>query len=238
MAGQNLIVHITLPKGLALVNEAVLADDVTFDVVSALNPFYASLDQVRLEGGSYIRRIADFTLAAEIYQASQEVDQYCNQLPGVDTPAYERYVFARNTWVTATAALNLLLNILGQTGKQAHVLGNFSVTKNTDFSKKIQDLKDTIEKYEPVIKSCGMLTPGARPKAQMAAKGAGDYTEQTPGRTWFTTGMGANATSGAFSSTSGRGKTAKYFYDAYTSPPFVSFRAGIYFGGQFVTVTY
>lgn len=237
MAGQNLIVHITLPKGVALTTGAVLTDDVTFDVVSSLTPFYASLDQVRLEGGAYIRRIADFTLAAEIYQASRETDQFCTVLPGEDTDMFARYVFARNSWVTSKAALSVLLNILNQAGKQAHVLGNFSVTKDVDFQKKLDDLKENLAKYEPVIKSCGYTTPGGRPKSTMAAKGAADITERTPGRTWITTGMGANATSHSYSANRGRGKTASYFYNSYTSPPFVSFRAGIFFGGQFVTIT-
>jgi hypothetical protein len=221
---ENIIVHITLPKGLKLTNGAYLANDITVDVVSSLTPFYASIDQVRLEGGSYIRNLSDLTLASAIYSASRKADQFCSVPPAVGSQAYDSYILARNVWVTATVSLQMLLNILNRFGKQAHVLANFSVTKDIDVDKKIDELRAIIAANEPVLRSCGTAAVNGRPKPKMAAKGVNDWTERTPGRTWASTGMGANAMSeDPLSATGGRGKPMSFF-----SQPFFSIRTGIF----------
>jgi hypothetical protein len=226
---QNLVVHITLPKTLALSTGAILGQDVTFDVVSALSPFYGAIDQLRFVGGVYLRKLADLTLAAAIYEASKQADRLCYKPPIQGTEAFDHYAYARNQWVTNKAAMGLMLNILNQFGKQTHVLGNFSVTQENDPQKKIDELQAEIVKFEVALRSCGQTIPGGKAKPGMAAKGVNDWMERTPSRTWAVTGMGANQSSGAFTATGGRGKSFSYFQQTY-SPPIVSVRMGIFQG--------
>ena len=49
----NLVLHICLPQGLALVNGATLMQNTTLDVVTTLSPFYAGVGQVKLAGGYF-----------------------------------------------------------------------------------------------------------------------------------------------------------------------------------------
>lgn len=229
---KNLVVHVTLPRGVKTVSGATLAEDTTFDYIGQLDPFYCSIDMVRFEGGLYLRDIADYTIAAGIFQTSERSDQFCSVLPQPGSKEYDRYVRARQAWVQTETAYNLITNIdaLRLTGG-SHVLGNFSVTRQAMrghglIENKIQDLRDTLKLYEPTLKSCGILNPGAKVRPAMAAKGVNDYGERNPARTWIVTGMGANAISSPSSATSGRGKS----YQMFVSPPIFSFRPGIFLG--------
>lgn len=231
---QNLVVHITLPKGMRTIPGGMLTSDVTFDVIGQLNPFFASVQQVRYEGGMYLNDVPDFTVAAAVYQNSLVADSFCSVKPAVGTPAYDRYTFARNNWVTAAAALDLLMNTQSlRLIPGAHVLGNFSVTRAPQRNanpgdNKAEELRKTIKMFDPVLKSCGLAMPGSHVKPLMAAKGVNDWAEKTPARTWVVTGMGANGTSIPFSATGGRGKS----YQMFLSPPMSSFRTG-FFQGSF-----
>jgi hypothetical protein len=242
----NLIVHITLPKGIKLlVTGAVLQADVTFDVCSGLTPYYASIDQVRLDGGMYIRKLADLTVASSIYSTSREADMLCSH-PPTDTTSeqYMRYAGARNQWVTLCAARDLILNVIGLQGAPGtHVLANFSVTRQRglegeSIGEKVAQLRRDIALYDPTLRSCGLSAPGGRPRPGMAAKGVLDWSEKTPGRTWANTGLGANAKSADFGSpTGGRGKPMGFFASTFYSPPLVSLRSGIYQGAYPLIIT-
>jgi hypothetical protein len=235
---QNLIVHITLPKTLKLASGAALGQDVTFDVVSSLTPYYASIDQIRLYGGMYIRKLSDLTLAASIYSSSQEADLLTSQCSlDAGSSVFKMYAGSRNQWVTAKAARNLILNLMGLVGMPgAHVLANFSVTRQRGLddegvAARLRGINQDIALYEPVLRSCGTVVPGGHPKPGFAAKGVFDYSERTPGRTWINTGIGTNAKSMDYGSpTGGRGKPVGFYASSFYSPPIISFRTGIYQG--------
>lgn len=244
----NMVFHITLPEGLTLVSGAYLGAPATFDVVSALAPYYASVDQVRLQGGMYIRKLSDLTLASAIYDASRQVDLLYP--PGVamnftTSPNAFRFLGSRNQYVQALVAKNMIESVLGFVGVPAsHILANLSITRQRANEKegvgqKITSLEGTLELYEPTIRSGGNVVPGGYAKAQFAAKGVFDWTERTPARTWQTTGMGANATSQDFGSpTGGRGKPVKFFASPFYSPPIINLRSGIYQGAYPLTTLY
>lgn len=243
----NFVFHITLPAGLTLVNGAYLETPATFDVVSALVPFYASVDQVRLMGGMYLRKLGDLTVASMIYNSSQEVDllyppsaQFFS-----NSPNSFRFLGSRNKYVQALAAKKLMENILGLVGTPAsHTLANLSITRERANEKegvgqKITSLEETLKLYEVTIRSGGNTVPGGHARAQFAAKGVFDWTERTPARTWMTTGMGANATSQDFGSpTGGRGKPVKFFSSPFYSPPIVNLRSGIFQGAYPMVMAY
>jgi hypothetical protein len=244
----NLICHVTLPSGLTLVNGAYLATPVTFDVVSSLMPYYASVDQVRLQGGAYIRKLSDLTLASMIYNVSKEVDLLYP--PGVqisitNSPNMFRFVGSRNQYVQALCAKNLLESLLGVVGVPAsHILANLSITRQRANEKegvgqKITSLEETLALYKPTIASGGNVVPGGYAKSQFAAKGVFDWTERTPARTWMSTGMGANASSQDFGSpTGGRGKPVKFFSSPFYSPPIINLRSGIFQGAYPLVTVY
>src|ERR1017187_5093725 len=95
---QNLVVNIILPKGLAVEGGAALQDDVTFQVVGEVVPWYCSIDQVRNQGGTYMRSASDISIAAQIYQTGRDADALSFIVPGApnsgltaNDPAVLRY---------------------------------------------------------------------------------------------------------------------------------------------------
>jgi hypothetical protein len=242
----NLILHISLPRGLALVNGASLQQDVTYDIISKLTPYYCSLNQVKLQGGAYLRKLSDVAVGCQIYQSSQESD-LVSVNPPPPVSSNQQYVLfnnARVQYTTALAARDLLLSISGLFGAPGmHVLANFSVSRQKGFEKegisaKIQELSDSIKFYEPTLRSGGNTMPGGRAKPGMAAKGVFDWTEKTASRLWTNSGMGANESSLDFGSpTGGRGKPTKFFNSPMYSPPLLSLRSGIFQGAYPLVVT-
>jgi hypothetical protein len=225
---QNLIFHISLPKGLKLVNGSVLMKDVTFDFISQITPYYSTIDMVRLAAGPTLRKLSDITIACQIFQSSQEANLVSPlHLPQLGE-RWVRYIGSRMQYTTALAARDLTLNVTDLLGANAHVLANFSVDRKADNTKRLAEFNDSIKFYEPTLRSGGRVMPGGRPGFEMAAKGVLDWTERTPGRTWFGNGMGANSTSFDMgSSTGGRGKPVKFFSSPMFSPPMSSMRIGM-----------
>jgi hypothetical protein len=228
----NLILHITLPIGLALTNGQALQQPVTFDIMSAANPFYASVAQVRLRSGPLLRRAQDITIAQEIYNISQQADLLNMHHPtGGDCGRV--FYGARNQWVQAKAAKSLMTAIsVLQGGPQNHTLANFTFDRGKGFEseglpKLLKDLDKEIQDYEISIRSGGTIAPGGHVRSRFAAKGIMDWEEKTPSRNWIVTGMGANAQSpDSGGLTGGRGKPVKF----YASPLFMGPMSGYRFG--------
>ena len=229
----NLILHVTIPVGLRLTTNAVLQDNVTFDLLSACTPFYASVDQVKLSGGPLLRKLQDITIACAIYNASQECDLMLIHKPTGSHDSALRFIGAQNQWVQASTARNLLLNVSTMAGGPAsHVLANFSVSKMKGYEseglpERLKELKESLSLYEITLRSGGKVAPGGHSRPMMAAKGVLDWQEQSTGRTWMVTGMGANTTTqNAFSGNGGRGKSVKFC----ASPMFSGIMSGFRFG--------
>ena len=132
------------------------------EVISRLDPFYASIDQVRLAGGMLIRKLSDLTLACSIYNTSQKADLLCLHPPiDPNTDNFKRLVGARNNWVALSVARELMMNvnqIIGQKG--SHVLANFSVTREgggdgEGLAARLADLTEDIKEYEVTLRSWG-----------------------------------------------------------------------------------
>jgi len=226
----NIVVKITLPKGLKLVSGAFLPQPLSLEVISDLSPYYASVPQVRLEGGPYMDKLKDTTIAAMIYQLSSQVDQLNDKAPATASAEGKRFYSARNEFVIHAACYNLLVNLSGLVGYTGgHVLGNFSVTKQrgepgSGFSAKLKDLQDGIKDYKVVVESGGKVIPGGNSLFTMAAKGLYD-SEKAPGRTWLVSGMGANTTTPEWSSgTGGRGKPMKFFISPIVNIRYIDLR--------------
>lgn len=216
---QNLVAQILLPKGLALKNGAFLDDDTVFEVISQLSPYYASVEQVRLEGGQYLSKLSDITLGTMIYQMSKRADQLSP--PELMTPRGIRQGDivhrSRNIWVIAKSCQELLDNVAGLLGNAAqHVLANLSVSRSrgnhtADMTVKFEELKNTIKEHEITMRSWGRVMPGGHAKGGFAAKQMTEL-EKITSRTWMVTGMGANSSSAEMSmGTEGRGKAVRMY---------------------------
>lgn len=253
----NVVVNVTLPMGLALTDGRTLKQDMTFDIISILQPYYASVDEVKLIGGQILRKLSDITIACAVYHASTEAKlitpvmgelagellspfgftsfDYNNMVP--ISSMMRRFKGARNHYTANLAARDLIMAQMTLLGNPAaHVLANFSVTRNRSMEGEganalLKKLDEDLKFYEITIRSGGKVMPGGRPQSGFSAKGIYDWTERTPSRTWLATGLGANATSWDFGSpTGGRGKPVKFFAAPFYSPPLVNLRAGIFQG--------
>jgi hypothetical protein len=230
----NLVLHICLPAGIRTTDGAELMQPVTFDAVSMLSPFYASVDQVKLLGGVSLRRLSDLTIAGQIYMASKAVDMmnYRHPMPS-DNPCYWAFSNARNLWVVAKAAQDLILSMGNLLGPSSHVLANFSVAQTKGYenegnSGKLTDLTSQLRLYDPTIRSGGRTAPGGNVRPIMAAKGVYDWSERSPARLWDPNSPGVNTTiSGERGSSTGGRKAGVGFYASPVfSSPIFGFRLG------------
>src|ERR1039458_3185025 len=137
---QNLVVNIILPKGMAIQGGAALQDDVTFQVVGQVVPWYCSTDQVRNEGGTFMHTASDIAIAAQIYKTGRDADAISFIIP--HTPhagasahseavkEYDRWIYARQQYTAATATARMLTNMYDiDHSRGVKTLGNFSVTR-------------------------------------------------------------------------------------------------------------
>lgn len=219
---------------------ATLMKDTTIDVVSSLSPFYAGIGQVKLNGGTFLRKTSDLTIACAIYNSSQEADLMLpfNFTMPTDQITANKFIGARTQWVTAKATQDLILNVIGLAGAPgSHVLANFSVSRERTsdaqgIAAKLADLRGDIDKYAVTLASSAATIPGGHPLAGFAAKGSRDFGERTPSRIWTTTGIGVNRKGWDYINlVGGRGKPVNYFQHVFFSPTVVNYRSGIYPGG-------
>ena len=233
---ENLVVNIVLPKGLAIEGGAALQDDVTFQVVGEVVPWYCSTDQVRNQGGTYMRSASDISIAAQIYQTGRDADALSFVAPPRRSGAATQRPCGSEVHALDLCAAavydgaghgEMLANMYDvDHARGVKTLGNFSVTRiamnrGGGVPKKLEELFDDPRSGCPSERR--PVGPGGRPAPVMAAKGLFDPDFPT-GRTWRVTGMGANLKS--IPGFGGTGKPVKF-----GSPPVIQFRTGRYMGG-------
>ncbi len=236
---KNVTIHIVLPKGLSLTNGAMLSDSVSFQVVSDLDPYYTTIDAVRLEGGMWLQKLSDLTISLSIYQNSQKAQVLSYNLPP-DPTSYDEHDLAFRQWrlfhtarqqyVTSLTAKELISNVHDLVGgRGSKTLGNFSVSRqmmqrDESIPNKLQELSAELKQWEIVLKSGGDIGPGGHARPRMAQKGLYDMDSLPPGRLWLTTGMGANRKTYAGFGSSGKPVKfgSPYAQTFYTRSPFMT----------------
>jgi hypothetical protein len=204
---KNVTIHIVLPRGLALTNGAALDTSLSYQVVSELDPYYTTIDAVRLEGGMWLNKLGDLTIALSIHQNSQKAQVISYNRPmdpigfnegDLGFRRWRLFHTARQQYVTSLTAREMISNIHDLVGgRGSKTLGNLSVSRqmmqrDESIPNKLQELRDEIKQWEITIKSGGDIGPGGHARPQMAAKGFYDLDSLPAGRLWATTGMGAN----------------------------------------------
>ena len=204
---ENVAAHIILPKGLKLKNGMMLYQDATFTLVSSITPFYASVDQVKLVGGPYVKKLPDLTVACMIYEISGHADAHTYKVPvkpASTDPAdpavrqYQLFLRARQDYVVHSVACELLSNVWDMAGARgSKTLANFSVerlsaVRDDGIPQRVQELREEAEKWRIVLNSGAAVGYGGHVKGAWGQKGLYD-PDPPAGRTWRVTGMGANA---------------------------------------------
>jgi len=242
----NIIINIVLPPNLLLMDGSILDQEVSFMLTDQIDPWYASVDEVKLEGGIYLTKLPEITMASQIWNASKFCDALtCHEptLPPQLTPydpghlgAHKYFLFntARNRFVSVRAALASIYNVFDLAGvRGSKTLGNFSVTRmsfarDESLPKKIRAMEDELSKWKIVIQSGGEIGYGGHAKAVFAAKGKYDPSDIPAGRQWWVTGMGAN-----HKTMPGFGSAGKPY--KYGTPSFINYRVGRAFS-NYVTI--
>lgn len=224
----NLVLHIVLPKCLRLKDGRTMGKDTTLSVIGSIVPFYASIAQVRLAGGSNLNRLSDLTIACKIYEASKDADSlsYNTVEPAApNTESWKRWQLwanARQSYVVAISAKEILTAIYDLLGSRtSKTLANFSVNKvsivrDEGTLKLITDLLNEANRWLMTLKSGGEIGPGGSPKGKLSTRGGQDPDNFPAGRLWAVTGLGANASSAALPGSS-YGKPIKFASAPITS---------------------
>jgi len=177
-----------------------------------LYPMYCSVEDIRLEIGSEISSIPDFTIALRIWKASM----YADNITYISVPASGKrrnyYNFAREQFVKAKAIADvLMLTSHGSGGGYKKVLGDLEVTKMKDTSKGPNLVEDWLNEYKGwkwVVENGGEMTPGSGHKPGIATKGGWHPNRPNIGRGWIV-GHGANTRTQAEDTTGGTKTKAK-----------------------------
>jgi len=230
----NVMIQIHFPPGFSLVDGSMFHDGHNITVISRLEPYYSSTDLVRLEGGVYLGSLDDMTVAAMIYIESKEADTLTYARPQPPDPgdppdspkslAWNRFVYARQRYVTLHSAAKLLINVFDlMLTRGIKRLGNFEIQKLQNFKvtgapNKYEALMEEAKQWLLAVQSAGSIGKGGRPKFAMVEPNS--TLVNTPGRLWMVTGMGANTAGWPLPSADPRLPPMRFF-----SPAFFIWRA-------------
>ena len=159
-------------NGLKDVNGNSLAQSLDLFFTTEYNPFYASVEMLKMELGPWVNNATDDMIALSIHWSSLEA----NNITGV-RPTSERYYFARTRFVMYDAALRLLsmpLGSYGNDGKQKQ-LGDLLIEnkEKLDFNLKdlVTELKAERDEWWRVVNAGGCIVNGQGLGPSYAEKG-------------------------------------------------------------------
>ncbi|BCO16159.1 virion structural protein_gp106 [Bacillus phage vB_BceM_WH1] len=136
---ENKIYTIILRSKIA--SEAGLALGITHSITfyTPMNPFYVSIDIVRLDVGHLIGDMSDIELAKRIHEASKEAYQIASKSKAFDATLYKdgKFPYEVGQYVRCKVAYGLLLDTcvrMGAGGKEAIKLGDLQVEDKSSVS--------------------------------------------------------------------------------------------------------
>ncbi len=167
----NSLVFITL-EGLKDTEGNSLAKTLELFFTTEYNPFYASVEMLKMELGAWVANVTDDTIALSIHWSSLEADN----ITGVK-PTSERYYFARTRFVMYDAGLRLLsmpIGTYGNDGKKKQ-LGDLLIENKDsldfDLADLIKELKAERDEWWRVVNAGGCIVNGQGLGPQHAEKG-------------------------------------------------------------------
>lgn len=182
----NSLIVIELDKTIADVDGATLGKDTFLSFSTEYNPYYASVEMLRMEMGSWANLVPDDTIALAIHWSSLEA----NNITGV-RPSSERYFFARSRFVMYDAAMKLFSMPMGVSspgsGKQKQ-LGDLLIENGDSLDFNIKDLIDELrqerDEWWRVVNAGGCIVPGQGLGPTMATKGGSLTDSPKRSREW------------------------------------------------------
>ena len=181
----NQVILVSLSNEISGLDGSKLVKDEEVYYCTEFNPFYAPVEMLRVECGSWMNNIPDDTLALAIHWSSKKADDITHR-----KPVGPNYFFARTRFVLFDAAISLFTMPVGSYGSnsQTHkTLGDLSV-QNSDLDLDIKDLlkeyKEQREEWFRVVNAGGHITLGQSLGPTFASKSAKRPDHNLISRQW------------------------------------------------------
>lgn len=172
----NSLVAVILSDTIAGVSGDTLQTEIQVSYSTEYKPYYASVDLLRLECGSWLDGIPEDTLSLMIHWSSITADALKGQ--GWKGKLLKT---ARTKFVIYDAALRCL-QLPADVGGKKKALGDLLIETTSDFSSVLLDIKKTRDEWERVINAGGTIVPGQSLNPSIAARGAAH--REMGGRLW------------------------------------------------------
>ncbi|MBM07991.1 MAG: hypothetical protein CMF69_00205 [Magnetovibrio sp.] len=176
--GENTVIAIILSEDVSDLNGNSLESETQLSFSTTYNPYYCSVDLLRLECGSWLDTVPDDTLSLMIHWASIEADAWSKGMGGKG-PIFET---ARTKFVVYDAALRAL-QLPADVGGKKKMLGDLLIETNGESEGALKELKEKREEWLRVVNAGGTIVPG-QGLAPTTAKIGDAVKDYTPGRRW------------------------------------------------------
>ena len=182
----NSLVVLELDESIADEDGNSLGRDAIYSFSTEYNPFYASVEMLRMEVGPWVNLVPDDTIALAIHWSSLEADN----ITGV-IPTGNRYEFARSRFVMYDAAIRMLTMPISNasTGGKRNSLEIFLLMGrqlSADFSlpQLMRDLRKDRDEWWRVVNAGGCIVPGQGLGPTTALQGANRNDSNLRSREW------------------------------------------------------
>ena len=169
----NQLIVIDIDTSIKVENENIfLKSNQQFSFSTEYNPFYCSVEMLRMEMGEWAGLVPDDTIALAIHWSSIEADNITSR-----GSVSEEYFYARTRFVMYDAAIKLFSMPIGAEGKsgQSKQLGDLIIENGNllDYAIKdlIQELKEERDEWWRVVNARGNIVLGQGLGPSSATKG-------------------------------------------------------------------
>lgn len=179
VVGENTLVVVLLDPSIADIYGNTLGEEYQLSFSTKYNPYYSSVDLIRLEVGKWLDAVPDDTISLFIHWASIEADN----ITGAKVRNKSMYEMARTKFVIYDVALRVLMLPVSLGGKTKR-LGDLMIQNDSSFKDIIPELKKEREEWFRVTNAGGTIVPGQGLDPTFAVKGLRDPDRGLIGRGW------------------------------------------------------
>jgi len=162
----NTLVVVSLSEDIASIAGNSLGEEIQVTFSTKYQPYYASVDLVRLECGAWLDSIPDDTISLMIHWSSIEADALKPNSWNGDIISTARTKFV--IYDVALRSLQLPADI----GGKKKSLGDLLVETTSDFSEVLTEIKKRREEWERVVNAGGTIVPGQSLPLATAVRGS------------------------------------------------------------------
>lgn len=196
---QNNIIKITISSNVKNISGDSISEYCWY-FTTEYNPTYTSIRRIRFDLGPLVANVPNETIMFAIFEASLYVDAICFAAPSAQSANFLNY--AKREMATCLAELMLLSGSqgFGPGDSLSKTLGDLAVKRSDggrSANDKLDELRECIAKWEPVIQSGGQLSPYTSLKPGHTVKGSTSEDAMIASRTWEPTSYPGNSTTSA-----------------------------------------